>query len=73
MTAAWEADACCMSADTGPQQPVQDHKACVAVSYCTALMRAKANPQGQFAAGCVPRDKIYAPIYKEAEKTLLKK
>ena len=45
-------------------------KVCVAVSYCTALMRAKANPLGQFAAGCVPRDKIYAPIYKEAERTL---
>ena len=47
-------------------------KVCVAVSYCTALMRAKANPQGQFAAGCVPRDKIYAPIYKEAAQTLAK-
>ncbi|MBI1927048.1 NADH:flavin oxidoreductase, partial [Candidatus Poribacteria bacterium] len=48
-------------------------KVCVAVSYCTVLMRAKANPQGQFAAGCVPRDKIYAQIYKEAEKTLVKR
>jgi len=48
-------------------------KVCVAVSYCTALMRAKANPLGQFPTGCVPRDKIYAPIYKEAEKTLMKR
>ena len=39
-------------------------KSCVAVSYCTALMRGKHNELGQFPAGCVPRDKIYAEIYK---------
>ena len=44
-------------------------KACVAVSYCTALMRGKHNELGQFPAGCVPRDKIYAEIYKTMLKT----
>jgi len=40
VTAAWEADACCMSADTGPQQPVQDHKAGVVVTAgCSARAR----------------------------------
>ena len=58
--------------DTLENGEMTKSKVCVAVSYCTALMRAKANPQGQFATGCVPRDKIYAPIYKEAEKTLVK-
>jgi len=59
--------------DTIEQGQMIRKKVCVAVSYCTALMRAKANPLGQFATGCVPRDKIYAPIYKEAEKTLAKR
>ena len=40
-------------------------KSCITVSYCTALMRGKHNELGQFAVGCVPRDKIYADIYKE--------
>jgi 2,4-dienoyl-CoA reductase-like NADH-dependent reductase (Old Yellow Enzyme family) len=41
------------------------HKVCVAVSYCTALMRGKHNALGQYPAGCVPRDDVYADIYKE--------
>ncbi|GIX08205.1 MAG: NADH:flavin oxidoreductase [Candidatus Poribacteria bacterium] len=44
-------------------------KVCVTVSYCTALMRAKHNELGQFPTGCVPRDRIYAEIYKEALRT----
>lgn len=44
-------------------------KVCITVSYCTALMRGKHNDLGQFASGCVPRDKIYAEIYKEMLKT----
>jgi 2,4-dienoyl-CoA reductase-like NADH-dependent reductase (Old Yellow Enzyme family) len=44
-------------------------KVCITVSYCTALMRGKHNPLGQFAAGCVPRDKMYAEIYKEMVNT----
>jgi 2,4-dienoyl-CoA reductase-like NADH-dependent reductase (Old Yellow Enzyme family) len=47
-------------------------QACIAVSMCTALMRAKGNDMGQFPSGCVPRDKFFAPIYKEALKCLPK-
>lgn len=43
-------------------------KVCLTVSYCTALMRSKNNELGQFAAGCVPRDKVYVPIYREAAR-----
>lgn len=49
------------------------HKSCVAVSYCTALMRAKHNELGQFPTGCVPRDTPYAQIYKDALKTTPRK
>jgi 2,4-dienoyl-CoA reductase-like NADH-dependent reductase (Old Yellow Enzyme family) len=44
-------------------------KTCVAVSFCTALMRAKHNEQGQFPTGCVPRDPVYAEVYKESLRT----
>ena len=47
-------------------------KSCVAVSYCTALMRAKDHPLHQFPSGCVPRDRFYTQIYKDAMKTLSK-
>jgi len=43
-----------------------DAKACIAVSSCTALMRAKGNEYGQYPSGCVPKDKFYGPIYREA-------
>ncbi|MDE3056489.1 MAG: NADH:flavin oxidoreductase [Bacteroidota bacterium] len=42
---------------------------CLAVSYCTDLMRSKNNELGQYATGCVPRDdEVYAPLYKEVLK-----
>ena len=47
-------------------------KGCITVSYCTALMRGKHNELGQFPVGCVPRDKIYADIYKEMLDTAQK-
>lgn len=45
---------------------ITDSKACIAVSSCTALMRAKGNEYGQYPSGCVPKDKFYGPIYREA-------
>ncbi|MEX2245398.1 MAG: NADH:flavin oxidoreductase [Dehalococcoidia bacterium] len=44
-------------------------KSCIGVSYCTALMRAKHNDLGQYATGCVPRDRDYAPLLKDARRT----
>jgi 2,4-dienoyl-CoA reductase-like NADH-dependent reductase (Old Yellow Enzyme family) len=41
-------------------------KSCIGVSYCTALMRAKHNELGQYATGCVPRDRLYAAALKQA-------
>jgi 2,4-dienoyl-CoA reductase-like NADH-dependent reductase (Old Yellow Enzyme family) len=38
---------------------------CIAISYCTNLMRSKNNELGQYPSGCVPRDDVYVPIYKE--------
>jgi hypothetical protein len=32
-------------------------------------MRAKHNDLGQFPAGCVPRDPLYAEEFKRAQKT----
>lgn len=44
-------------------------RVCRTFSYCTALMRAKHNPLGQFATGCPPFDKeVYGPIWKEAQQ-----
>jgi NADPH2 dehydrogenase len=41
-------------------------RVCRTFSYCTALMRAKDNELGQFAAGCPPFDKeVYGLIWKE--------
>jgi 2,4-dienoyl-CoA reductase-like NADH-dependent reductase (Old Yellow Enzyme family) len=48
---------------------MQRDKACIGVSYCTALMRAKHNSLGQYATGCVPRDRLYAAALKEANRT----
>lgn len=45
---------------------IANEKACIAVSSCTALMRAKGNEYGQYPSGCVPKDKFYGPIYREA-------
>ncbi|MCS6859819.1 MAG: hypothetical protein NZT92_05820 [Abditibacteriales bacterium] len=49
---------------------VKPNKVCLAVSYCTALMRWKHNALGQFPCGCVPRDEVYAPIYQQGLKTI---
>lgn len=43
---------------------MSDRKACIGVSYCTALMRAKDNELGQFPVGCVPRDPFFAEQFK---------
>ncbi len=48
---------------------LQRDKSCIGVSYCTALMRAKHNELGQYATGCVPRDRIYAEAFKQAQKS----
>ncbi len=44
-------------------------KACIGVSYCTALMRAKHNDLGQYPTGCVPRDPLYVGELKAARQT----
>ena len=44
-------------------------KSCIGVSYCTALMRAKHNEEGQYATGCVPRDRLYAEAFRAARLT----
>ena len=43
-------------------------KSCITVSYCTSLMRAKSNELGQYAAGCVPRDPVYAKLYQDVRR-----
>jgi NADPH2 dehydrogenase len=46
---------------------MQRDKSCIGVSYCTALMRAKHNEMGQYETGCVPRDRMYAGVFKQAQ------
>jgi 2,4-dienoyl-CoA reductase-like NADH-dependent reductase (Old Yellow Enzyme family) len=42
---------------------------CRTFSYCTALMRGKDHPLGQFPTGCPPFDKeVYGPVWKELEE-----
>jgi NADPH2 dehydrogenase len=48
-------------------------KACITVSYCTTLMRSKDNELGQYAAGCVPRDPVYARLLQVIQKDAKKK
>ncbi|CUU07921.1 2,4-dienoyl-CoA reductase [Candidatus Thermokryptus mobilis] len=48
-------------------------KVCITISHCTNLMRSKHNELGQFPAGCVPRDKVYAKIFQIARKGYTKK
>jgi NADPH2 dehydrogenase len=55
------------AADALERGAMERDKSCIGVSYCTALMRAKRNDLGQFAAGCVPRDREYAGLFKEAQ------
>jgi 2,4-dienoyl-CoA reductase-like NADH-dependent reductase (Old Yellow Enzyme family) len=40
-------------------------KVCLAVSFCTTLMRTKDHPLKQAPTGCVPRDPIYADLYRQ--------
>lgn len=43
---------------------------CRTFSYCTALMRGKKHPLGQFPTGCPPFDKeVYGPIWKGLEES----
>jgi len=37
---------------------------CLAVSFCSDLMRRKDNELGQFPTGCVPRDHLYAKLLR---------
>ena len=49
-------------------RPLDPKRTCRTFSTCTALMRSKHHPLGQFAAGCPPFDKAtYGPIWKEAQ------
>jgi len=42
---------------------------CRTFSYCTAIMRAKNHPLGQFPTGCPPFDKdVYGEIWKEVQE-----
>ncbi|MCS7223310.1 MAG: NADH:flavin oxidoreductase [Armatimonadetes bacterium] len=43
-------------------------KVCLAVSFCTTLMRTKDHPLGQAPTGCVPRDRLYAALYDHLHK-----
>jgi 2,4-dienoyl-CoA reductase-like NADH-dependent reductase (Old Yellow Enzyme family) len=57
------------AADALEHGAMERDKSCIGVSYCTALMRAKHNDLGQYATGCVPRDRQYAVAFKEAERS----
>lgn len=44
-------------------------RVCRTFSYCTALMRSKHHPLGQFPTGCPPFDKeVYGPIREQAKR-----
>ncbi|HXK32602.1 MAG TPA: NADH:flavin oxidoreductase [Dehalococcoidia bacterium] len=57
------------AADVLERGAMEPNKSCIGVSYCTALMRAKHNDMGQYATGCVPRDRLYAESLKAARRT----
>lgn len=49
-------------------------RVCRTFSYCTALMRAKDHPMGQYPTGCPPFDKeAYGEIWKEVQQLGMKK
>lgn len=49
-------------------------RVCRTFSYCTALMRTKQHPMGQFPTGCPPFDKeAYGETWKEAQQLNVKK
>lgn len=45
-------------------------KVCITASFCTDMMRAKDIFAEQLPAGCVPRDKLYADLYKKNMKDI---
>jgi NADPH2 dehydrogenase len=46
---------------------------CRTFSYCTALMRSKNHPLGQYPTGCPPFDKeVYGPIWQEVQQLNVK-
>src|SRR5206468_1722625 len=46
---------------------LDERRVCKTLTYCTFLMRQKANALGQFPTGCPPFDKeAYGPVIKEA-------
>jgi len=48
-------------------------RVCRTFSYCTALMRAKAHPLGQYPTGCPPFDKdAYGDIWKDVQQLRVK-
>lgn len=49
-------------------EPLDPKRICRTFSYCTALMRSKQHPLGQFPTGCPPFDKeVYGPVWEEAK------
>jgi NADPH2 dehydrogenase len=53
---------------------VDRKRVCRTFSYCTALMRTKQHPLGQYPTGCPPFDKeAYADVWKEVQALQLKK
>ncbi|MEX2116206.1 MAG: NADH:flavin oxidoreductase [Bacteroidota bacterium] len=51
--------------DAMKEGALKQSRVCLAISYCTNLMRAKNNELGQYEAGCVPRDDVYTAIYQD--------
>ena len=50
-------------------EPLDPKRICRTFSYCTALMRSKHHPLGQFPTGCPPFDKAaYAEIWDESRR-----
>lgn len=53
---------------------VDRKRVCRTFSYCTALMRAKDHPLGQYPTGCPPFDKDgYAEVWKEVQQLRVKR
>ena len=49
-------------------------RVCRTFSYCTALMRSKNHPLGQFPTGCPPFDKeAYGPVWQEVQQLNVRK
>ncbi len=52
------------AADLMEKGRLDPRRVCLTVSFCTALMRRKDNALGQYPTGCVPRDPLYARLYR---------